>query len=257
MNVGVCLKSTPGTDARIIINPDANGIDTSGVRWIISPFDEFALEAGAQTKEALGGELIVLSIGGQTKNIREALAKGGDRAVRVEDPALDSTDALGIARALAAVIKAQEIELAFCGKVAIDEQSAQVPAMVAEILGWPHISVVTEFSCDGSTITATRAVGGGIVEVVTCQTPAVITTERGLNSPRYAKLPQIAKAKRKQLDDVSLSDIGLSADDVSPHISLSNFTPPAERASGHMISGEPAEAAKELIRLLREDAKVI
>lgn len=257
MKIGICLKSTPSTDARITINDSRNGVDTSAVRWIISPYDELALEEGAKTIEQHTGELTVFTVGGNTKNIREALSKGADGAVRITDDAMANADSLGVAKALAAAIKANGSELIFCGKVAIDDQNAQVPAMIAELLGWPHISVVTEFEYNGSEITAARAIGGGVTEVVKCPLPAVITTERGLNTPRYAKLPQIMKAKKKPLIDISLADLGLSADDVNSALSHSNFEPPPARTAGKILDGDASHAAAEVIRLLREEAKVL
>ncbi len=259
MKVGVCIKSTPDTDTRIKIGPGAAGIDPAGIKWIISPYDSFALEQGALTKEKLGGECVLFSVGGAdaSKNLRDGLAVGADRGVLVDDPALKGTDSLGIARALAAAIQAEGIELVFTGKQAIDDDNVQVPAMVAELLGWPHVSMVSEISIEGDTFTAVRSVGAGAREKVRGKLPAVITADRGLNSPRYAKLPDIMKAKAKKLDTKNLAAIGLSAADVAPAVAVSAYTPPAERTKGRMITGDAATQAKELVRLLREEAKVI
>jgi electron transfer flavoprotein beta subunit len=256
VNIGVCFKSTPGTDARIKIAGDGTSLEAEGKK-IISPYDEFAIEQGVLTKEEHKGEVVLFTVGGDQKNIREGLAVGADRGVLIEDPALEHTDSLGIAKALAAAIKAEGSEVVFCGKVAIDDQTGQVPAMVAEMLGWPHVSIVTSFSTDGSTFTATRAIGGGVEEVVTGPLPVLITTERGLNKPRYAKLPAIMKAKKKQLDTKSLADLGLSAADVASSVTVTSMAYPPERAKGRIIPGDATTAANELVRLLREEAKVI
>lgn len=259
MKVGVCIASTPDTDTRIKIAPSGEGIDTAGIKWIISPYDTFALEQGALTKEKLGGETVLFSVGGDDagKNLRDGLAVGGDRAVLIDDAALKNTDSLGIAKALAAAIKGEGIEIVFCGKQAIDGDNVQVPAMVAELLDWPHVSMVAEFSIEGTNFTAVRNVGGGARERVTGALPVVITTDRGLNTPRYAKLPDIMKAKTKKLDKKNLGAIGLSADDVAGAASTVGLKLPPERTKGKLITGDAATQVKELVRLLREEAKVI
>lgn len=257
MKAGVCIKSTPDTDTRVKIAGD--GIDPAGIKWIISPYDSFALEAGAQIKEKHGGECVLFSVGtGDTeKNLRDGLAVGADRAVLIDDAALKGTDSLGIARALAAAIKAEGLDVVFCGKQAIDDDNVQVPAMIAELLDWPHVSMVTEFAIDGANFTAVRNVGGGAKEKVAGALPALITAERGMNTPRYAKLPDIMKAKAKKLDKKNLGALGLSAEQVAPAVKTTAFGLPPERAKGTKIPGDAATQVKELVRLLREEAKVI
>lgn len=259
MKVGVCIKSTPDTDTRIKLAGDGAGIDPAGIKWVISPYDLFAIEQGAQTKEKLGGECVLFSVGsGDTgKNLRDGLALGADRAVQVDDPAMKGADGLGVARALAAAIKAEGMEIVFTGKQAIDDDNVQVPAMVAELLDWPHVSMVTEFSTDGKTFTAVRGVGGGARERVTGSLPVVISADRGMNTPRFAKLPEIAKAKAKKLDVKKVEALGLSAADVAPAVQLSAFGLPPARAKGVKIAGDAATQVKELVRLLREEAKVL
>ncbi len=259
MKVGVCIKSTPDTDTRIKIQGAGEGIDPAGIKWIISPYDSFALEQGAQTREKLGGECVLFSVGGgdTQKNLRDGLAVGADRAVQIDDPALKGADSLVTARVLAAAIKAEGIEIVFTGRQAIDLDNVQVPAMVAELLDWPHVSMVSEFALEGDTWTAVRNVGGGAREKVTGKLPVLVTTDRGLNTPRFAKLPDIMKAKTKKVDVKTASALGLSADDISPAVQLSGFGTPAERSKGKFISGDVATQAKELVRLLREEAKVL
>lgn len=260
MKIGVCIKSTPDTDARIKVKGDGSGIDPAGIKFIISPYDSYALEQGVQTKEKLGGEVVLYTVGDADvqKNLRDGLALGADKAVHVNDPAAVASDALGVARSLAAALKADGAELVLTGKQAIDDDNVQVPAMIAEILGWPHVSMVTEFETDGTSFTATRNVGGGVEEVVKGALPAVITADRGLNNPRYAKLPEIMKAKRKPLETRDLAALGLSAADVASRVSLSAFGPPPERPKGRIIEGDSVQAkVSELVRLLRDEAKVL
>lgn len=258
MKIGVCVKVVPDTDTRIKIA--GNGIDENGIKWIVSPYDAFAVEEGVATKEKHGGETVLFSIGPkawQTQLRAGGLAVGADRAVMVDDAALADTDALGVARTLAKAIEGEGIELVFTGKQAIDHDNVQVPAMLAELLGWPHVSFVSEFSVEGDSFTATRSVGGGINEVVTGKLPVVITAEKGLNTPRYAKLPAIMKAKRKPVDMKTLGDLGLGADDVASAVSVSEFGLPAARPSGRMLEGDVDTMVAELVRLLREEAKVL
>lgn len=260
MNIGVCMKVTPDTDTRIKITAGSDGIDPAGVKWIVSPYDMFAVEEAIQTKESLGGEVVIFSAGDKsivTQLRGGGLALGADRATIITDDAVRNTDSLGVARALAAAIKSEGCELVFCGKQAIDDDNVQVPAMLAELLGWAQVSFVSDFETDGSTFKATRSVGGGTVEVVTGNLPAVITADKGLNTPRYAKLPAIMKAKKKPVANLSLADIGLSADDVSPGVSVTNYGLPAARPSGRLIEGDADQQVSELVRLLREEAKVI
>lgn len=257
MKIGVCVKVTPDTDTRIKIA--GAGIDTSGIKWILSPYDAFALEKAVQIKEKSGGEVVMITIGDKSvqKNILDGLAVGADSAIHIDDAALNGADSLGIARALAAAAKSEGIELLFCGKKAIDGDSQQVPAMVAELLGWPQVTQATEIEVAGVAFTATRAIGSGLEQVVTGSAPAVITAEVGLATPRYAKLPDIMKAKKKPLTVKSLADIGLSAADVAPVVSVSGWSLPPERAKGKVLQGDREQVAKELVRLLREEAKVL
>jgi electron transfer flavoprotein beta subunit len=260
VNIGVCIKVVPDTDTRVKIADDGDGINETGIKWIVSPYDAFAVEEGVQTKEKNSGEVVLFSVGPKKwqSNLRSGgLAVGADRAVMVDDPAMAGSDALGIAKALAAAVKGEGTELLFCGKQAMDQDNVQVPAMVAELLGWAHVSFVSDFSVEGTTFTATRNVGGGVQEVVSGELPVVITADRGLNAPRYAKLPAIMKAKRKKIAMMTLADLGLSSDDVAAAAVIASYSLPPARPAGRKIEGDAATAVKELVRLLREEAKVI
>ena len=260
MKIGVCVKVVPDTDTRIKIAGGGEGIDESGIKWIVSPYDAFAVEEGVKTKEAGGGEVVLFSAGPkdwQTELRAGGLAVGGDKAVIIDDPALAGTDGQGVAKALAKAIEAEGIEVVFTGKQAIDDDNVQVPAMLAELLGWPHVSFVSELSLDGTTFTATRDVGSGIQEVVTGSLPAVFTAERGLNNPRYAKLPAIMKAKKKPVDVKALGDLGLSADDVAPAVTTTAFSLPPERPAGRKLEGDVDSMVSQLVDLLRNEAKVL
>jgi electron transfer flavoprotein beta subunit len=258
MRLGVCVKITPDTDTRIRIQGD--GIDPAGIKWVVGPYDLLAVEEAIATAEARQGEAISYTVGDEsTVAVLRAsvLALGAARSVVVDDPALRGTDSLGVARALAAAIRKDDLGALFCGKVAIDDDNVQVPAMVSELLGWPLVSRVTAFRTDGATFTATRALDGGVEEVVSGALPAVFTAERGLNTPRYAKLPAIMAAKKKPADIVTLGSLGLSAADVAPAVTTSQWALPPARAAGRVLTGEPDVVVAELVRALRDDAKVL
>jgi electron transfer flavoprotein beta subunit len=264
VKIGVCLKVVPASDTAIkVAGPDA-GVDNGAVNsWVINPYDEFALEEAVQLKEAKkASSVTVFTIGAKKieKQMREALAKGADAAVRLEDGAFDGSDSLGIARILAAAAKAEGVELLFFGKQAIDGDNAQVPAMVAEIMGWPQVLVVDKLEVEGGSLKAWRDAGSGAREVVESGIPAVISTDKGLNEPRYSNLRAIMMAKRKKIAVKGAGDLGLDPGQVGAagaYVKLSNWGLPPARPAGRMLDGEPAQQVKELVSLLRNEAKVL
>ena len=260
MKIGVCAKVTPDADARIKINAASDGIDLTGVKMVVSDYDEYAVEEAIRTKEAAGGEVASFTVGDKAheKLVRGgALALGVDKAVVVSDDVALGSGSLGVAKLLAKAIQSEGCDLVFTGKSAIDDGNSQVGAMIAELLGWAQVSQVTAFKVDGDSFTATRNMDGGVRQVVSGKLPVVITCEDGLNTPRYAKLPDIMKAKRKPLAHVSAADLGLDGDAVAARESTGNMSPPPARPAGRIIDGDAATAARELVRLLRDEAKVL
>jgi electron transfer flavoprotein beta subunit len=259
VKIGICAKVTPTTDARPKASADGATFEVQG-KVVVGPYDEFAVEEAVKTKEKAGGEVVVYSVGSGAdvvSQLRMVIAIGADRAVLVDDAALKATDSLGIARALAAAAKKDGMEILFCGKQAIDDDASQVPAMVAELLGWTHVARAIEFSVDGATFKATRSMDGGVREVVTGSLPVVVTAERGLNKPRAAKLPAVVAAKSKPFATVDLAALGLSAGDVAPKAVTAAYGAPPERPKGRKLTGDVDSQVKELVRLLREEAKVL
>jgi len=264
VKIGVCLKQVPATDSAIKVNADASGIVTDDVKWIVNPYDEYALEAALQLKEAgKASEVVVLCMGGADADarIKDGLARGAGSAVRLDDPAFAGSDSLGVARVLAAAAQKAEIGLLLCGRQAVDTDNWQVPAMTAEVLGWGQISAISSLELDGETLEADRAAGGGSTHVVQTRLPAVLTCDKGLNTPRFATLKGIMMAKRKKIAVWGAGDLGLDAGQVgaaASHVTVTSYTPPAARPAGRIIDGYSAAAkAQELVRLLREEAKVI
>ncbi|MDY6843155.1 MAG: electron transfer flavoprotein subunit beta/FixA family protein [Thermodesulfobacteriota bacterium] len=264
MNIVVCLKQVPDTEAQIKIGSDGKTIDTQDIKWIINPYDEFGVEEALRIKEKLGGTVTILCMGPQraVESIRTALAMGADKAVHLCDPALENGDAMSAAKALAAALKGMEYDLIWCGKQATDDDSAQFGSILSEYLGLPEVNVVVkcEVSEDQKSVTTNRQIEGG-EEVVECQLPAVLTAQKGLNEPRYASLPGIMKAKKKELKTLTLSDIGLSADEVGKagsNTEISKMSLPSGRTAAQIIEGEGAEeTAPKLAMTLRMEAKII
>ncbi len=246
----VCVKQVPDTETRVKIAGDGRTLDPAGVTWIINPYDEFAIEAALQLKEKLGaGEVVVLSLGGagvQT-TIRSALAMGADRAIHLKTDTV-APDPLSVARALAAAIRDLDPGLVWLGKQAVDDDAAQVGPMLAEMLGRPCATMAVSFELDGQTAKVAREVEGG-QELVELPLPAVITADKGLNQPRFASLKGIMAAKKKPIEERP-ADLG------TPALEVVSLELPASRAAGRIV-GEGVAAVPELVRVLREEAKVI
>lgn len=263
MKIGVCLKQVPATDTRIRVNPTATAILTDDVKWEINPYDEYALEEAIRLKQAgKGTEVVIFSVGDASceARIRDGLARGADRAVRLDDAAFAGSDALGRARVLASALQQEGIGLVLCGRQSIDTDTGAVPAMLAELLGWRQASWVDKLVVEGETFTAHRAAGGGTREVVTGRLPAVVTCDKGLNEPRYATLPGIMAAKKKPIVVKNAAALGLDPATVGAAAAVvveeAMSLPPA-RPAGRILQGDAATVAAELVRLLREEAKVI
>ncbi|AGL01368.1 electron transfer flavoprotein subunit beta/FixA family protein [Desulfoscipio gibsoniae] len=256
MKILVCLKQTFDTEAKI--NLDSNGkIERKGVSMIMNPYDEFAVEEALRIKEKGEGEVTVISVGGQQTQdaLRQALAMGADKAVLVDAGDME-LDEFSTATILAKVISGMEYDIILGGFRAIDDGSAQVAGRVAEILNIPVVNVVTKLEIDGGKALATREIEGGS-EVVEVSLPAVVTAQKGLNEPRYPSMKGIMKAKKKPMQKMALADAGLDESQIAPKTKAISFSLPEARQAGKIIPGEAAEAASELAKLLREEAKVI
>lgn len=257
MKIIVLIKQTFDTEAKIAID-DSGQISRQGVSLIINPYDEYAVEEALRLKEKNGGEVTVVSAGAPTAQdaLRQALAMGADKAVLITDPALEGGDEFTAATALAKAVGTLEYDLVLAGWRAIDDGSAQVAVRVAEINGLPHVNVVTKLEVSGDKAMATREIEGGS-EVVEVPLPAVITAQKGLNEPRYPSMKGIMQAKKKPMQKLALADLGLDAAGVAPKVKAMSYFLPSPRAAGKVIPGEAADAARELCRLLREEAKII
>ena len=258
MNIVVCLKQVPDTETKVQI-ADGISLKPEGVTFIPNPYDEYAIEEALRIKEAQGdGSVTLMTLAGPhgkpQEALRTGLAMGADKAVLLSDDAFLGMDALATAKVLAAAIQKVGFDLVICGKQAIDLDQHQIPARLAEALDVPQALVVTKLEIADGKATAHRQIEGG-AQVIEIPLPAVISAQKGLNEPRYASLKGIMQAKKKPMDTWGLSDLGDV--DVASKSEVVGMRTPPDRPEGRMIEGEPEEQVKELVRLLREEAKVI
>jgi len=249
LKIVVCIKRTPDTETRIRLGDDGVSIDPDGVKFIISPYDEFALEAGLQMREAAGdGEVILLSMGGEgtQETLRQGLAMGADRAILLKGQV--GLDGLATAKAIASELENMDASLILFGMKGADMDQQQVGPMTATLLGLPSATAVSEFELAGETLTCRREVEGG-AEILEMNVPAVITITKGKFEPRYASLKGIMAAKRKPLEEKD-------AQGGESRLVVRDLSYPPERPAGRVV-GEGPDAAAELVRLLREEAKTL
>ncbi|MBN1828489.1 MAG: electron transfer flavoprotein subunit beta/FixA family protein [Deltaproteobacteria bacterium] len=256
MHLVVCVKQAPDTEALIKLKPDGSGIEEAGIKWVMNPYDEYAVEEALRLKEKNGGDVTIVSLGPARamESIRTALAMGADKGIHISDPSLDRADAFVAASALAAAIKSLPHDIILCGQRAIDDDSGQVGSILAELLGVPQLTIIMKLEVAGGVAKAVKAIEGAQV-VLESALPCVVTAQKGLNEPRYASLPGIMKAKKKPVDVKNAAALGISVEQKARIIKM---MPPPQRAAGKIIQGDDPEAkARELVRLLREEAKVI
>ena len=246
----VCVKQVPDTETRVKVAADGRSLDPAGVTWVLNPYDEYAVEQALRVRDQQGGgELVAVSVGGAgvQSALRNVLALGADRAVHLRTD-VTAPDPLSLARALAAEVRGLGAGLVWFGKQAVDDDQAQVGPMTAELLGLPCATVAAAFVLEGEKATVEHEIEGGR-EVVELTLPAVITAEKGLNEPRYASLRGIMAAKKKTVEEKP-AELG------EPSLEVVALELPPPRAAGRIV-GQGPEAVAELVRVLREDAKVI
>jgi electron transfer flavoprotein beta subunit len=246
----VTAKRVPDPETIVKIGPDGASITTDNVKWVINPFDEIAIEEALRIKEKTpGSEVVLVSIGQKTaqEQLRTGLAMGADRAILVlADQALEP---LAVARVLAKLVEGEKPDLVLMGKQAIDDDSNCAGQMLAELLGWPQATFASkvELAGDGSA-RVTREVDGGL-ETIAVPLPAIVTTDLRLNEPRYASLPGIMKARKKELKEIPVADLGV---DVAPRSKIVRLETPPKRTGGRKVG-----SVAELVKVLHEEAKVI
>ena len=251
MKILVPAKRVPDPNATIKVRPDSTGIITDNLKYVVNPFCEIAIEEALRIKEkASGTEVVLLSIGSKvcTEQLRTGLAMGADRAILVLTD--EEVDPFTVAKIIQKTIENEKPGLVLLGKQAIDDDSNVVGQMLAELLGWPQATFASKvvLAPDQSSAAVTREVDGGLQEIEV-QLPAVITADLRLNEPRYASLPGIMKARKKELKEVPAASLGI---DLKPRVKVLKLDPPSKRQAGKRV-----ETVQELVNLLHTEAKVI
>lgn len=262
MKIIVFVKQVPDTASKIIIQESGQGIVEDEIKWVMNPYDEFAVEEALTLKETFGGEVIVVSLGPERvkSTILTALAMGADKGVFITGENIEELDATHVAKALAQKAMQLEYDLIFTGQRGVDEDRGIVGAAIAEFLKIPKVSLATKVEILESQDTAVvERTAEGRKEIIECSLPLLITTEKGLNEPRYATMRRIMMARKKTIEKIGLGDLGL--DQASPEgksLKTIKLLPPKARKAGIIIEAETPQAkAAELGRLLRDEAKVI
>lgn len=259
MKIAVLVKRVPDTASVFKIGPDNKSVETTGLKFVMSPYDEHAVEEGLQLREAgKADEVIIFTAAteGAQETIRTALAMGADRAVLVKDPAFENATGKGVGEALAAALKTEEPGLIFAGKQAVDDDASQVAERVAELMDLPHVSVVTKFELEGDTASVDREIEGGHYSLEV-KLPALFTLQKGVNTPRYPTLPNIMKAKKKEIKELGLGDLGLDAGSLASGLETQEMTLPRQDRLNKVIEGETPERVSQLLTILRQEEKVL
>ena len=248
MRILVPVKRVIDFNVRIRVRPDGSGVETAGVKMAINPFDEIAVEEAVRLREAgIATEIVAVSVGAATsvETLRTALAMGADRAVLVKTE--DGLEPLAVAKLLAAIAKREDCTLVIAGKQAIDDDSNQTGQMLAGLLGWSQATFASALTIDNGRARVTREVDGGL-QTVSLALPAVVTADLRLNAPRFVALPDIMKAKRKQVAEVDAQSLGI---DITPRLRVLATTEPAVRSAGVRLA-----TASELVERLRAEGVV-
>jgi len=257
MNIFVLVKRTFDTEEKITIS--GGKIQDDGAEYIINPYDEYAIEEAIQVRDAQGGKVTVVTIGGEDaeKQLRTALAMGADEAVLINtEDDLDELDQYSTALILAEYFKDKEVNLILAGNVAIDGGTGQVGPRVADLLGINYVTTITDLKIDGTSVKIVRDIEGDS-EIIETSLPLLVTAQQGLNEPRYPSLPGIMKAKKKPLAELELDDLDIDEDDVEVKVETVEVFLPPKKEAGRILQGELSEQVKELVNLLHSEAKVV
>ncbi|WP_306589778.1 electron transfer flavoprotein subunit beta/FixA family protein [Geothrix sp. 21YS21S-4] len=248
MKILVALKQVPDTETKIKVAADGRSLDPADVKWITSPYDEYALEEAIRLKESKGAEVTALSVGGDSVKevLKNALALGADTAVLLKGDG--QGDAFAVAQMIAAYAKDKGFDLILCGNKGLGGDNAAMGPMLAELLGVAQANVVVKLELGDGTFKAEREIEGGS-EVVEGALPVVVTAQKGLNEPRYASLKGIMAAKKKTIEEVDAAPAAAGAQ-------TSALALPPERPAGRRLEGEPAQQAQALLQALKDEAKV-
>jgi electron transfer flavoprotein beta subunit len=254
MKILVCLKQVPHKDARLEVTGNATWVNEANLKYEINDYDNYALEAALRLKDAAGAEVVVVTAGPDrvVQSLRTALGMGADRAVHIKDGALDRSDSLGVAKALAAVARAETPDLVLTGLMSDDANFALTGPMLAQLLGIPHATAIVSCEHAGGKLTVERELEGGALEVVELPLPCLVTCQTGMNEVRYASLKGIMAAKKKPLDTRSLADLGLDGGAVAPRVTVEKLYTPPKGQGAQILKGSTAEVAQQLVTKIKE-----
>ena len=255
MKLLVCIKQVPDMESKFKIDADGVWYDRGDLAWRMNEYDEYAVEQAVQVKEATGADLTVLCIGPEQvkETMKKALAMGCDRGAHIADDQSHRRDPFQIASLIAAFAQDKGFDLIFTGMQSQDRGSGQVGVMTAELLGLPAVTTIVGFALEDNTITVKRELEGGVKATVEATLPALVTCQLGLNTPRYPTLPNIMKAKKKELLTVAAADLS-TADSLLKTVKL---TFPEKKGGGVFLEGDVGELADRLIRILKEKTSVL
>jgi electron transfer flavoprotein beta subunit len=258
MKIVACVKYVPDTAIKVKITPDGKGVSLQDVSWVVNPYDEYAVEEAIRIKEKSGAEVIVVGAGEEkaSAGLRTCLAMGADSAVFVQDQALESADSYAVGMVLARVCRELNPDIILFGKHAIGVDNGQVPAVVAEALGLPQVSVVVKLELQDGRFRAEREIEGAH-EIVEGTLPAVFTAQKDLNTPRYASLKGIMAAKKKPIAVRTVESLGLTPQDLQARVVTEEVVLPPSRPPGRILTGDIGITVPELVRLLHEEAKIV
>jgi electron transfer flavoprotein beta subunit len=260
LNIFVFVKRVPDTESKIRINQETGRIVEEGLNFVLNPYDEYAVEEALRLREGKGGKVTIISVGPEEALVvlKKCLAMGADEAVLLKDDTPETYDGLRIAKIIVSAIekKFPEFDLLLFGKQSMGADNAQVPAMVAELIGLPQVNVVTKLEIEGNKGVAYREIEGAL-EKASFSLPAVISAQKGLNEPRYETLKGIMAAKRKEIPILALEDLGLKEEELISDLEMVKLEGPPPRQAGQIVQEEPDVAAKKLVQYLHEEAKVI
>jgi electron transfer flavoprotein beta subunit len=262
MNIVICVKQVPDTETKIKVKDGQ--VDHTETKYVVNPYDEYAIEEGLRIKERLGeGKITLMTTGPERAKdaLKSGLAVGADEAIHVVDEAFEGSDPYATALILSKALEKMDYDIIFCGKQGVDEDHAQVGIALAELLDIPHVSVVTklEIAEDRKSAVAHREVEGGH-EVVETPLPAVITAQKGLNEPRYASIKGIMAVKKKVIPELNADEVGVDRDKVGSEAAKIRFVEvklPAERVAGRIFDEDPVQDAIKVAHLLRDEAKIL
>jgi electron transfer flavoprotein beta subunit len=259
MKIIVCLKQVPARDSLLRLNPEVTWIKETDISFELNEPDIYALEEALRLKESQGGEVVVCSLGPARAQqaIKEALAKGADRALHLDDPAFAGLDSYGMARAMARALEAEKPDLIVTGLQSDDFGAAQTGVILAELMGLPHSTIIMQIEVQGGSIKVKRELEAGWFQWIEMPLPALLTIQSGINKPRYATLKGIMAAKTKPIKKLAMADLGLSPADLAPRQKIGRVYVPEKRANTEFFEGSSKEVAAKLVDKLKNEARVL